>query len=172
MIFLCISVPETQEKELKEIARKATYMTTSQVGIDLIHSFEQFREDAYADSVGVWTIGWGSTRIFDRKVVRYDKITPTQANHQFKKDLAMFEGYVKKFVTVPLNQNQFDALVSLCYNIGQGNLQFSSVIININDGRFWMAGDSFMLWNKARNRRTGKLKILRGLTRSRKAERE
>jgi len=172
--IFCILAPELQEKELTDIARKATYMQTSPVGINLIQSFEKFRSEAYRDSVGVWTIGWGSTRIFGRKVVKYDSITRQQADRQFQFDLEMFEKHIKSYVRggIGLNQNQFDALVSLCYNIGQGNLKNSSVIRYINDGMMVSAGNSFLLWDKARHRRTGKLKRLRGLTRRRNAERE
>ena len=60
-------------------------MRTSQIGIDLIHSFESFRKKAYKCPAGVWTIGWGSTRIFNRAVKKIDCITENIAKMQFRK---------------------------------------------------------------------------------------
>ena len=56
---------------------------------------------------------------------------------------------MKKYVTVPVNQNQFDALVSLDYNIGVGNFKSSSVVKNLTAGDFAAAAQSFALWNKS-----------------------
>jgi lysozyme len=56
---------------------------------------------------------------------------------------------VRTYVTVPVNQNQFDAMVSLDYNIGGGNFKNSSVVANINKGDFVAAANSFKLWNKS-----------------------
>ncbi len=147
-------------------------MRTSQIGIDLIHSFESFRKKAYKCPAGVWTIGWGSTRIYDRRVIEGDLITESVAELQFYKDLMMFEGTVKDLVFVDLNQNQFDALVSLCYNIGSKNFYRSSVLRYINKEMYDTAGHKFLLWNKAINPKTGKLRVLKGLVRRRNAERE
>ena len=84
----------------------------------------------------------------------------------------MFEGTVKDLVFVDLNQNQFDALVSLCYNIGSKNFYRSSVLRYINKEMYDTAGHKFLLWNKAINPKTGKLRVLKGLVRRRNAERE
>ena len=126
-------------------------MRTSQIGIDLIHSFESFRKKAYKCPAGVWTIGWGSTRIYDRRVIEGDLITESVAELQFYKDLMMFEGTVKQYVTVDICQNQFDALVSLCYNIGSRNFHNSSVVRCLNDHDYESSANSFLLWNKATN---------------------
>jgi len=147
-------------------------MKTSPIGIDLIHSFEQFRSKAYKDSGGVPTIGWGSTRIFGRQVRMNDRITRKQADFQFEKDLYMFEEFVKLYVKVPINQNQFDALVSLCYNIGQGNLKRSRVIERLNNGKVGEAAQGFMRHVYARHRKTKKLLKLKGLVRRREAEKQ
>ena len=147
-------------------------MTTSNKGIDLIHSWEQFRSKAYKDSGGTWTIGWGSTRIFGRRVIRTDRITKEEANEQFRKDLAMFEHYVDMFVNVKINQNQWDAIVSLTYNIGQGGLRRSKVLKYLNENELYKAAESFMRHVYTRHKVTKKLIKLRGLVRRRKAERE
>lgn len=147
-------------------------MKTSEIGTTLIHSWEQFRKHAYQDSVGVWTIGWGSTYLNGKPVKKGMTITREQGDRQFAADLAKFEHYVEKFIEVRLNQNQFDALVSLCYNIGQGNLKKSRVIKHLNNGEQVEAANAFMRHVYARDRRTNEVKKLRGLVRRRKSERE
>jgi len=147
-------------------------MKTSQVGIGLIHSFESYRSKAYKCPAGVWTIGWGSTRIYGRAVRAGDRIKKHVADAQFSKDLHRFEQTIEHWVTVDLNENQFDALVSLCYNIGSRNFQTSSVVRYLCLVEYEKAANSILMWNKARNVKTGKLRVLRGLTRRREAERE
>ena len=138
----------------------------------LIHSWEQFRNYAYQDSVGVWTIGWGSTYIDGKPVKKGMIVSRAQGDRQFAKDIAKFERYVGEYVEVRLNQNQFDALVSLCYNIGQGNLKKSRVISHLNENNWIEAANAFMRHVYARDRRTNEVKKLRGLVRRRKSERE
>lgn len=93
-------------------------MKTSTVGIDLIKSFEGYRNKAYQDSVGVWTIGWGTTKVNGVAVKSGMTCTETQATEWMKADLIKFENNVNKFSAYDWNQNEFDALVSFAYNIG------------------------------------------------------
>ncbi len=94
----------------------------SQAGLDLIKQFEGCRLVAYQCSAGVWTIGYGHTAGVHRGM----KITQAQAEAYLKQDVAKFEKYVNNASYIPftdkLNQNQFDALVSFAFNLGQGNL--------------------------------------------------
>lgn len=94
----------------------------SQAGLDLIKQFEGCRLVAYQCSAGAWTIGYGHTVGVHRGM----KITQAQAEAYLKQDVAKFEKYVNNASYVPftdkLNQNQFDALVSFAFNLGQGNL--------------------------------------------------
>ena len=94
----------------------------SQAGLDLIKQFEGCRLTAYQCSAGVWTIGYGHTAGVHRGM----KITQAQADAYLKQDVAKCEKYVNNASYVPftskLNQNQFDALVSFVFNLGQGNL--------------------------------------------------
>ncbi|WP_158044351.1 pesticin C-terminus-like muramidase [Skermanella pratensis] len=78
-------------------------------------------------------------------------VTLTQAQEQALLDIALppYEKDVKTYVKVAVNQNQFDAMVSLDYNIGGGNFKNSSVVANINKGDFAAAAESFKLWNKS-----------------------
>ncbi|MDO0888510.1 lysozyme [Acinetobacter pittii] len=140
--------------------------TTSDVGVDLITGFEGTRFKAYDDGVGVWTIGTGTT-VYPNgvKVKKGDTCTAEQAKTYFKHDLAKFEKAVNESVTVPLTQNQFDALVSLTYNIGSGAFKSSNLLKLLNKGDYQGAADQLLRWNKAKG------KVLNGLVRRREAER-
>lgn len=143
-----------------------TGMKTSQVGIDLITSFEDTKLQAYDDGVGVWTIGIGTT-VYPNgvKVKKGDSCTLDQAKSYFAHDLKRFEASVNNLVKVPLSQNQFDALVSLVYNIGSGNFASSTLLKKLNAKDYAGAADQFPQWNKAKG------KVLNGLVRRRDAER-
>ena len=97
--------------------------TISATGIALIKRFEGCRLTAYKCAAGVWTIGYGHTS----GVYAGMRITQAQAEAFFQADCRKFESYVNNPAYVPqteqLNQNQFDALVSFAFNLGQGNLK-------------------------------------------------
>lgn len=138
----------------------------SKTGIDLISSFEGIRLNAYDDGVGVWTIGIGTT-VYPNgvKVKKGDKCTLDQAKEYFAHDLKSFEKTVNDSVKVPLSQNQFDALVSLSYNIGSGAFKNSTLLKKLNAKDYAGAADQFLRWNK------GGGKVMKGLVRRREAER-
>lgn len=138
----------------------------SKTGIDLISSFEGIRLNAYDDGVGVWTIGIGTT-VYPNgvKVKKGDKCTLEQAKEYFAQDLKRFESSVNNLVKVPLTQNQFDALVSLTYNIGQTAFSNSTLLKKLNAKDYVGAADQFLRWNK------GGGKVMKGLVRRREAER-
>lgn len=144
---------------------KGETMRTSDKGLKLIQSFEGLRLNAYDDGVGVWTIGYGTTVINGVKVKRGDTCTLEQAKSYMKDDLKRFEAAVNK-VTVPLNQNQFDALVSLSYNIGTGAFSNSTLVKKLNKGDYKGAADQFDVWVKAGGKR------MQGLVNRRKKEKE
>ncbi|AID17956.1 endolysin [Acinetobacter phage YMC11/12/R2315] len=141
-------------------------MTTSDTGINLISTFEGTRLTAYDDGVGVWTIGIGTT-VYPNgtKVKKGDTCTSEQAKTYFKHDLIKFENVVNESVKVPLSQNQFDALVSLTYNIGSGAFKNSTLLKLLNNGDYQGAADQFPAWKKAGGR------VLEGLVKRRAAER-
>ena len=140
--------------------------TTSNVGIGLISSFEDTKLKAYDDGVGVWTIGTG-TVIYPNgvKVKKGDVCTVEQAKTYFTHDLKQFEKTVNDSVKVDLTQNQFDALVSLTYNIGSTAFKNSTLLKKLNAKDYVGAADQFLVWNK------GGGKVLKGLVRRREAER-
>lgn len=145
-------------------------MQLSENGAAFIRSFEGCRLKSYQDSVGVWTIGYGTTRIDGKPVTQGMAITQEEANRLFLVDAERFvKAVTESFSTDVLSrltQNQFDALVSLSYNIGAGAFRKSTLVRYIAEGKMLEAADQFLRWNKAGG------KELRGLTRRRKAERD
>lgn len=135
-------------------------MRTSKFGIALIKRFEGCRLEAYQCSAGIWTIGYGHTG----GVQRGDSITQIEADELLAKDLLKFELGVCKLVKAPLNQNQFDALVSFAYNCGLHALKTSTLLRKIHTGNLSGAAEEFLRWNKAGG------KVLAGLTTRREAE--
>jgi lysozyme len=144
-------------------------MKVSDKGIKLLHQFEGCKLTAYLCPAKVWTIGYGNTFYLDGKPVQEgDTITQDEAQDLFKNILVNFENCVVKALgKTKVNQNQFDALVSLSYNIGCGNFRKSSVlrltVANPNDPAI---PNAFLMWNKIKG------KVSRGLTRRREAEAE
>ncbi len=135
-------------------------MTISQAGIDFIKGYEALRLQAYDDGVGVWTIGYGHTR----GVKKGDKITAAQAEQYFRDDLGPFEKAINDAVTVPLQQAQYDALVSFTFNVGAGTFKSSTLLRLLNEGDYIGAANEFLKWDKAGG------KVMAGLTRRRKDE--
>lgn len=136
-------------------------MKISKKGLDLIKHFEGLELKAYKDSVGVVTIGYGST---GPHVSMGMVITQDQAEALLKQDVSRFEKGVSDLVQVPLNQNQFDALVSFSFNLGLGNLKSSTLLRKLNSLDYSGAANEFTRWNKAGG------VVLKGLTRRREAE--
>ena len=135
-------------------------MNTSQNGIDLIKHFEGCELYAYKCPAGVWTIGYGHTKDVEPGM----QITEDDAHNMLVEELNEYETYVNTLVSVPLNQNQFDALVSWVYNLGGGNLKASTLLKVLNSGDYEGVPAQIMRWKKAGG------KVLEGLTRRRQAE--
>ena len=124
-------------------------MKMSANGRALLMQREGFRLRAYKDSVGVWTIGVGHTSMAGPPLVQPGMtITREQAENILTRDLHLFEGAVNDSVRVPLTQGQFDALVSLAFNIGTMGIRKSTVIRRLNAGNYRGAADAFLMWNK------------------------
>ncbi|TCM62290.1 GH24 family phage-related lysozyme (muramidase) [Acinetobacter calcoaceticus] len=129
-------------------------MKTSNFGVNLICGFEGKRLTAYDDGVGVWTIGFGTT-IYPNglKVKKGDTCTEAQAKQYMQNDLKKFESAVNSAVTVELTQNQFDALVSLAYNIGSGAFSKSTLVRKLNAKDYKGAATQFDVWVNAGSKR-------------------
>ena len=136
-------------------------MHTSDEGFELIKKFEGCELEAYKCAAGVWTIGYGHTK----DVQEGDKWTEEKADFMLWRELDdEYEHYVNSLVTVPINQCQFDALVSWTYNLGPNNLKKSSMLRVLNEGKYDEVPAQMKRWNKAKG------KVLAGLTRRREAE--
>lgn len=135
----------------------------SESGIELIKRSEGCRLDAYQDSVGVWTIGWGST---GPDIGKGLTCTLEQADQRLLAHLELVEQCIGRCVTVDLTQWQFDALCSFVYNLGCGKLMNSTLLRKLNSGDKAGAAAEFPRWNKAGG------KIRKGLVARRRAEME
>lgn len=147
------------------------YMTTSLEGMALIAGFEGYKDKAYLDGAGVWTIGFGTTVYPDgSRVKKGDSCTYDQAIMWKKHAIAGFEKAVNEIITVPMKQNQFDALVSLTYNIGATAFHKSSIDDLINAGKTSEALEVWAKYRNIRNPKTNKLEVSKGLVNRRTAE--
>lgn len=137
----------------------------SKEGMDLIKHFEGFYPKAYKCPAGVWTIGYGHTGLQhnDGTVRQFRMVTEKEAVELLAYDMNQFEHRVNALVRVPLNDDQFAALVSFDFNTGK--LHSSTLLKKLNRQDFKGAADEFLKWNKAGG------KVLRGLTRRRESER-
>lgn len=137
---------------------------TSEKGVELIKEFEGLVLTAYPDPAtggDPWTIGYGHT---GPDVKPGLKITGKQADELLHIDLTRFEMGVQNAVHVQLQQHEFDACVSLAFNIGLGNFNTSTLLKKLNEGDKEGASLQFIRWNKAAG------KVMEGLTRRRRAE--
>jgi lysozyme len=142
-------------------------MQINAAGLALIKEFEGLRLRAYLCPAGVQTIGYGTTVYpSGRRILVGDEITQQQAEEYLRNDLRAFEREVERMVLVPVNENQFSALVSFAYNVGSQALQKSTLLRYINAHEFVAAAGEFARWNQAAG------KVLPGLVRRRAAERE
>lgn len=119
-------------------------MKTGAEGIALIKKWEQCRLAAYQDSGGVWTIGWGHT---GPEVVRGLCWSQAKADQVLLEDLSAEEACVSFHVTVPLTQNEFNALVSLIHNIGCGAFTSSHLLRYLNDSNYDAASAEVPKWD-------------------------
>lgn len=137
-------------------------MKTSKEGIDLIATFEGFREKAYVCPGGKLTIGYGHTR----GVKRGDVVTEEQARQLLQEDVAEAEHFVNALVHAPLRQNQFDALVSFVFNVGATVFRRSSLLkeVNCDSENYTDIRPRFMAYRLSRGQ------VIQGLINRRTAE--
>ena len=133
----------------------------SEAGLALTRQFEGCSLQAYQDCAGVWTIGYGHTG---------PDVTPGRAVSEFeaeallRADVKEAVACVNRVVTVPIRQSHFDALVDFCFNVGVRAFTMSSLLRDLNQGRFEDASAQFGLWVRAGG------KAVPGLAKRRAAE--
>ena len=145
------------------VAKASTYRTNMNIGtkgLDLIRFFEGLELNAYQCAAGVWTIGYGHIKT----AVEGMTISQSYADELLDGEIVEYEDYVNAAVTAPLSQDQFDALVSWTFNLGNGNLNASTMLKVLNRGEYEEVPAQMKRWNKAGG------KVLEGLIRRREAE--
>ncbi|MEL6416171.1 MAG: glycoside hydrolase family protein [Pseudomonadota bacterium] len=140
-------------------------MRTSQAGLDLIKAFEGFRARSELLPNGRWMVGYGHVRRAKKGV----RVTETEAEAILREyDLPPVERFVMRCVLAPMTQNEFDALVSLAFNIGPKAFSGSDVVAGMNAGNRLEAAAAFDLWRRAKI--GGRVQIVDALVRRRAAE--
>ena len=149
-------------------------MNISAEGVNAIKRFEGFRENAYQDTAGVWTIGYGTTEAaLGYAVTPGMKMSKSEANTYLREHLQnSYVPTVRRYVKSEITQGEFDALVALVYNIGDGNFSTSTLLRMFNAGDHEGAANQFVRWNKVKDKKTGKKVVSNGLTTRRLAEKE
>ena len=129
-------------------------MRTSEVGLNLIKQFEGFSSTIYKCPAGIDTIGYGHVvkqheyKLFEKGV---DKPT---AKSLLKQDVQVAELAVSRLISVPLNQNQFDALVSFTFNLGSGALQRSTLRRKLNQYQYQNVPSELSRWIWVKTRKS------------------
>jgi lysozyme len=138
-------------------------MNISQVGINLIKSFEGCKLTSYKalPTETYLTIGWGHN---GSDVREGQTITQAEADSLFLNDIQVYIDGVASCVKIPLNQYQVDALISLCYNIGVQAFQTSTLVQLLNSGDIQGASNEFLKWVHSGG------EVIQGLVNRREAE--
>jgi lysozyme len=123
-------------------------MAIAQSTLDFIIREEGSRNKAYKDSKGLWTIGVGHLIKSDEEFLKTITLTDNDVKELLKRDLKWCSEAVESSVKVPLTQKQFDALYSLCFNIGETAFKKSTVVKRINQNDLKGAADAIEMWNK------------------------
>ncbi|MET0183680.1 MAG: lysozyme [Caulobacterales bacterium] len=150
-------------REVQEPGAMRTY-AISETGLGLIKRFEGFRAEPAELSNDGWVVGYSHVRI----AARGSNITETEAVILLRRDLAPVERFVNAKVTVPLTQNQYDALVSFCFSVGQTAFEKSDVLRKVNAGQIAPAACAMDAWRKSAI--SGEPKVYEVLVRRRAAE--
>lgn len=142
-------------------------MKASKAAYDLIKRFEELRLEAYLCPAGRWTIGWGHTAYAEPG----QAISEAEAEQLLHDDVQPLESLISAAVTVPIEQHEFDALVSFCFNVGRGNFTKSTLLRRLNAGDHAGAAAEFARWTMAGARIVGQPpRTLPGLVARRAAE--
>jgi lysozyme len=134
-------------------------MKFSATGMELLKRSEGFRRRVYRDAAGLPTIGYGHRLLHPESFP--NGIDEPQAANLLASDVRQAEEAVERLVEVPLTQGQFDALVDFCFNLGAGRLASSSLLKELNRGKYDDAARQLLLWDHAAGRENAALKARR-----------
>ena len=112
------------------------------LGLALVKNYEGLRLEPYKCPAGIWTVGYGHTK----GVTEHTHCTPEMAEAWLESDLMHAEEEVTRLVKVPLNDNQYSALVSFTFNVGAGNLQTSTLLKKLNEGGYDLVPAYIKAW--------------------------
>lgn len=136
--------PKAAQVASTSVRQQAALWRTNAAAIAIIKTSEGLRLEAYQLG-GAWYIGYGHAKTAKPGMT----ITETEAEALLRQDLKVCEDASATAVTVPVTENEFSAMVSLCYNVGPRSFAGSSVVRKLNAGDRAGAADAFLLWNKA-----------------------
>ncbi len=136
-----------------------TEMVLSAAGLALLKESEGFRRKVYLDANGLPTIGYGHRLLHPESFP--NGVTEQQAEELLAGDVGQAEQAVRRLVRVPLSQGQFDALVDFCFNLGAGRLAASTLLADLNSGRYDAAAEQLLLWDHAGDRECEALRARR-----------
>lgn len=122
-------------------------MKISAAGLALLKQFEGFRSHVYLDIQGLPTIGYGHKLHHPESFPH--GVSESQATEILVADVHDAEQAVERLVRTSLTQGQFDALVDFCFNLGQGRLAASTLLADLNSGRYDAAAEQLLLWDHA-----------------------
>lgn len=143
----------------------------SEKGIELIKRWEGCRTTVYKDVANLLTVGIGHLCKPHEGFRLGQSISLEQVHELFRADVKRFVDSVNKTLeNVELTQNQFDACVSLAYNIGTNAFAGSSVVRHLKKGNYELAANAFLAWNKATVK--GQLRKVQGLINRREDEKK
>lgn len=135
-------------------------LSCNEAGYQIIREFEGLKLKAYVCPAGKQTIGYGHTATARAGA----EITKEQAEKLLREDVARCEAAIKRHVKVPLSANQFSALCSWVFNLGEGNLASSTLLARLNEGAYARIPEELMRWVFVKRERFA------GLVRRREAE--
>jgi len=123
-------------------------MAVANSTLEFITGVEGFRTKAYPDTKGLMTIGVGHLIKPTESHLLEGELTIQQVHELLESDLKWCVEAVEKSVKIPLEQHQYDALYSLCFNIGAPHFESSTVVKRLNENDIPGAADAIMMWNK------------------------
>jgi len=148
----------------------SSVLKTSLAGLDFIAKWEGCVLKPYRDIAGLRTIGIGHLIKSEENFPDGVEITREKALELLAQDVGLCEAAIKKSIKVPLNQNQFDALVSFGFNCGVGVYSTSTACKLLNEGKYDQVPNALLMWSKAKI--NGQMTTVQGLYNRRKSEGE
>jgi len=145
-LLLTFDIFITWQPQIQNLEEKI--MAIAKSTLAFVTKEEGFKTKAYADTKGLMTIGVGHLIKPDEAHLKDATLTIDQVEDLLQNDLKWCDEAVNSSIKVPLNQNQYDALYSLCFNIGATHFKESTVVKRINQGDMAGAADAILMWNK------------------------